>query len=591
MENDILDSLEDLGYKGPLLEDGALDEAVTGGASSPEFTKLCAWLVSELKLYCKLEENVQATNSPNESEGFQLEMSGLLSEMMCPYSVLTSGDVTKRLLNKNNCLLLLTYLISELEASKMIQVNKPSKAPQQQGSEVFNELKGICMGLGMSKPPANITMFQFFSGIEKKLKEALSKVPPNHVGKPLMKKPLGPIHWEKVEAINQALVNEYEVRRKMLLKRLDVTVQSFGWSERAKVHTEKLAKVYQPKRAALGGKSGISVANLFAAREDLSKILRTSSGRTREKTACAINKVLMGRVPDRGGRPNEIEPPPPEMPPWQKRQDGPQQFGGGGRGGGGRGGYDGQFHGGRGGYDGQSHGGRGGSAASPTEAGEATTASPTEAGEATTASPAEAGEATAASLAEAGEATMVNPMEAGEATMVNPMEAGEAMIISLVGAEVEVGEEEKCKVAGQKGVEVVATRREEGATQVEVIRVDFRHIRIRIMDTREVEGVFIVAVVTSRITGTRMAVPKREVDEVGGVEEAVVIGEAREVAGVAEGVRTTTKEGNLSSTFNKVDISIIRQVLVKEDIIPVELRILPLQQSSGICTWWLVRRV
>lgn len=40
---------------------------------------------------------------------------------------------------------------------------------------------------------------------------------------------------EKIEAINQALVNEYEVRRKMLLKRLDVTVQSFGWSDRAKV--------------------------------------------------------------------------------------------------------------------------------------------------------------------------------------------------------------------------------------------------------------------------------------------------------------------------------------------------------------------
>lgn len=26
----------------------------------------------------------------------------------------------------------------------------------------------------------------------------------------------------------------------------------------------------------------------------------------------------MGRVPDRGGRPNEIEPPPPEMPPGRK---------------------------------------------------------------------------------------------------------------------------------------------------------------------------------------------------------------------------------------------------------------------------------
>lgn len=76
-----------------------------------------------------------------------------------------------------------------------------------------------------------------------------------------MKKALGPVHMvnrhhaypgsplgqtnhtlmlrfssqEKIEAVNQALTNEYEVRRKMLLKRLDVTVQSFGWSDRAKV--------------------------------------------------------------------------------------------------------------------------------------------------------------------------------------------------------------------------------------------------------------------------------------------------------------------------------------------------------------------
>ena len=55
--------------------------------------------------------------------------------------------------------------------------------------------------------------------------------------------------------------------------------------------TEKLAKVYQPKRSVLSPKSTISVAHLLAARQDLSKILRTSSGSIREKTACAINKV------------------------------------------------------------------------------------------------------------------------------------------------------------------------------------------------------------------------------------------------------------------------------------------------------------
>lgn len=51
----------------------------------------------------------------------------------------------------------------------MILVNKPEKKGQESGSPVFQELKAICMVLGMSKPPATITMMQFFSGIEKKV--------------------------------------------------------------------------------------------------------------------------------------------------------------------------------------------------------------------------------------------------------------------------------------------------------------------------------------------------------------------------------------------------------------------------------------
>lgn len=52
----------------------------------------------------------------------------------------------------------------------MILVNQPQKkAEESGGSDLFLELKGICVGLGMSKPPPNITMFQFFTGIEKKV--------------------------------------------------------------------------------------------------------------------------------------------------------------------------------------------------------------------------------------------------------------------------------------------------------------------------------------------------------------------------------------------------------------------------------------
>jgi protein FAM98B len=55
------------------------------------------------------------------------------------------------------------------------------------------------------------------------------------MGKPILKAHLSPKQWENVNFINQALEQEYECRREMLLKRLDVTIQSFRWSERVKV--------------------------------------------------------------------------------------------------------------------------------------------------------------------------------------------------------------------------------------------------------------------------------------------------------------------------------------------------------------------
>lgn len=40
--------------------------------------------------------------------------------------------------------------------------------------------------------------------------------------------------------MNTVLSSEYECRRRMLIKRLDVTIQSFGWSDRAKACSRQL---------------------------------------------------------------------------------------------------------------------------------------------------------------------------------------------------------------------------------------------------------------------------------------------------------------------------------------------------------------
>ncbi|CAH1261738.1 FAM98A [Branchiostoma lanceolatum] len=334
MENDILDALDDLGYE-DAFDETVLAKAVEGGSQSPVFTKLCAWITGELKGLCDLEECVHPTQSPDDTEGFEMEMSSFLSEFGCPHAGVSSGDSAQRFRTKENCLVLLDYLLTELQAAQMTHANhpRPPSTPTGQAPASLHsgELKAICITLGMSRPPPNITTFQFFTGVEKKLREFLSKVPQDHIGKPLMKRAMAPGQWAQLDIINRKLSEEYRIRREMLLKRLDVTIQSFNWSNKTKGKEDAVAQAFRPKRQGLSTQTNVILADLLSAREDIARMQKTTYGATRHN--CAINKVLMGRVPDRGGRAWERAPPPKEMPAFKKREDGGRGGFGGGRGG------------------------------------------------------------------------------------------------------------------------------------------------------------------------------------------------------------------------------------------------------------------
>lgn len=134
--------------------------------------------------------------------------------------------------------------------------------------------------------------------------------------------------WNQVEKFQKELDHEYNLRREMLLTRLDVTIQSFQWSSTIKGKEDEIAQRYTGKRKILdllqfGGKS-TDIAELLAARDDLTYIEKTSSSNVRQFTQTDIHKIIIGIVPDRGGRAFEHAPPPPEMPSWQKnRSTGP----------------------------------------------------------------------------------------------------------------------------------------------------------------------------------------------------------------------------------------------------------------------------
>uniref|UniRef100_A0A8D2L9Z7 Family with sequence similarity 98 member C n=1 Tax=Varanus komodoensis TaxID=61221 RepID=A0A8D2L9Z7_VARKO len=253
------------------------------GISSPQFTAVCSWLVSELRTLCPLEEVVNPTHGPEDAETFQIEVSGLLSELFCPYPSLTSGDLRSRLRTPASCLQLLYFLSSELLAARL-QARKKGRLPEEEvrAAEAVRELQCICQSLGMPRPdPAcSIRWFsQRVCGCAGPLAPDLCWLETDllHLPHLFALPPLPQTqHQEALKGIQEALQVEYRCRLHMMITRFDVTIASFHWSERAKSFLAD---------------SQVTLAHLLAAREDFSRIVKTSSGATRDKTACAVNKV------------------------------------------------------------------------------------------------------------------------------------------------------------------------------------------------------------------------------------------------------------------------------------------------------------
>merc|ERR1719322_1585797 len=372
---DILDILEDLNiqYEGSSIIFKSFDKVVEEGIKSTHFKKLVSVLTNELALFYNLDDCIQSIDESN-VEAFQFELSGFLQEYGCPYDSLKSGNINERLSTKLDCqkllcmifllffldnffILFLVYLATELQAAKMYFSSNPNRlnlkntqdnSDHEDTSKCYEYLNSIRISLNMQEPPANIPVDSYLHFLKKKLSEMIP--PSTKANAPIIKKPLTTSQWKQLEIFHKTLTQKYTARREMLLKRLDVTIASFNWSERAKKFFEEIASKYQSKRHQMRVESGVKMADLLAAREDLAYMSKTSSGETLHK--CKINKVKMGKVPDRGGRVNEMSAPPPGMPSWQNRKNTGYNQSKGGRG------YNNQSQGGRG-YNNQSQGGRG----------------------------------------------------------------------------------------------------------------------------------------------------------------------------------------------------------------------------------------
>ncbi|CAD6999406.1 protein FAM98A [Ceratitis capitata] len=361
-ELELIDSLSALAYEGPCLKTEGLVKALEGGPRDVDFRELVGWLTEELHVLRKTDEHVAELQDPSE---FAMELSAMLKELSCPYQRFVAGPLSERYQSREACAQLLDYLVTELMATKMVYRSNPAQQsyiiPKSE-TNTARSLEQLSRDLGLGKPPENVSPKAFFDKLNFKVEEVKRQAKPGVLSEPLLRleKPLTDGQWKKLDAIYADLDAEYNMRRQMLLARLEVTIQSFQWSDKMRSKENEIASRYEKKMQELESlrysKEDTTIVALLAARADLAIIEKTSSAQVRKNTGCKIQKHVIGSVPDRGGRAHEHAPPPPEMPSWQQqRASGPA----GGNMRGGRGGTGG-FGGGRGG----SGGGRGGGGAS-----------------------------------------------------------------------------------------------------------------------------------------------------------------------------------------------------------------------------------
>ncbi|XP_025423317.1 protein FAM98A [Sipha flava] len=315
--------LEDLRNLGTTISSKEFKKSIDGEAKSIKYTQLVEWITKEIQILSKQEEYVNSITSESDYSSFLLEVSSFLKECGCSYKALTAGHFENRLKSKENKLLLLDYLIGELRASRILNANKTNKKSNMQvtliESNASKSLKDILITLKCPKPPLNIDTSSLFNKIFIKLQDHLNTVPPALIGKSLVCSSYSSEQWKYINNIIELLNEEYNIRRTMLLTRLDVTVQSFKWPDRMKNKKHELEEIYQTKLNLINKLPSFSTSDFLSAREDLAIVEKTSSKLAVQNTNSSINKVMIGQVPDRGGRPNEQQAPPPEMPSWQQR--------------------------------------------------------------------------------------------------------------------------------------------------------------------------------------------------------------------------------------------------------------------------------
>ncbi|XP_023120318.1 protein FAM98B [Amphiprion ocellaris] len=288
---------------------------------------LLSWLAAELRTLCPELPDCNRTGDIL----LVGELRNLLSDMSSPLTFLTSEVLEPSSLNK-----ITDFLVSELQAASIIKhkdlhseekttAEESEKEQRVEGlshevSECYQEYDNDDVSERRNAEmqaewilllhALDMDASSQFEDVLSEVKSRLAQLPCGDMTKPLLKTSLSAEQWMQVKKMNTFLLEDYQCRRQMMIKRFQVTLESFAWGEKQKERRAALASV--PPLASLASSSQVSPSLLLATRED-----QSFNDLIRAETNTPVYKKLMGSVPDRGGRPGEIEPP---MPAWEDRR-------------------------------------------------------------------------------------------------------------------------------------------------------------------------------------------------------------------------------------------------------------------------------
>ncbi|DBA79770.1 TPA: hypothetical protein ACH3X1_008435 [Trebouxia sp. C0004] len=323
---DLFDRLTDCG-----LANGVKQDDLYGSDAQPQFCTMCAALADAV-------DAVISTTPSSSQKQFADAVQGVKHAAA---SAGTSGQgkldkALKRLLlsldaaSSNDRTAVLECLVAHVQAGRMLMTQQdadpqgnthmaPASPPPLNGDG--RTMKGVdgaktsaCalihdLASLLQCDPSPAQALPVLKAISGAIDQLLPRLPPSFLEPILPPNSLNSHQMSELEEIDSALRGEYTVRRRMLIERAKVTLQSFLWAERLQkeVGTRQPAEAAaQQGEALMRNEPAVSLHDVFKAKQgDIVPIASKATSGDKGKFEASVKGFIIGAVPDRGGRPTE----------------------------------------------------------------------------------------------------------------------------------------------------------------------------------------------------------------------------------------------------------------------------------------------